>query len=222
MDGEVLPVAHRVEVGAGSRQPAATVEVAVEPREPLLPVSVHVVRQRVAGVLDRLEEGTEERVLGRAPLQDERPLPAPPLVGAREAGLHPLEVRQAVQVVPRLHARLGGPALVVQRVATLEDHPVDAAGATEHLAPGVVDAAVVHVRLGVGLVLPVVEPVPDGDRERRGHVDERVDAEVGAPRLEDQHRGAGIRRQTVGQSASGGSAADDHHVVALGHRLTRR
>ena len=222
VDREVLPVPHRVQVGASGRQTAAPVEVAVEPREPLLPVAVDVVGQRVAGVLDGLEEGTEERVVGRTPLEDQRTLPATPVVGAGEAGLHPLEVGQAVLVVPRLHARLGAPALVVQRVAPLEDHPVDAAGAAEHLAPGVVDAAVVHVGLGVGLVLPVVEPVPDRDGQSSGHVDEGVDPEVGPTGFEDQDRGARVLRQAVGQRTSGGATAHDHHVVALGHRVTDR
>ena len=208
-------MAHRVQVGAGGGQPAAAVEVAVEAREPLLPVAVHVVGQRVAGLLDGLEEGPEQRVLGRASLQDERPVAAAPLVGARQAGLHPLEVGQAVQVVPRLHARLGGPALVVQRVAALEDHPVDAAGAAEHLAAGVVDAAAVHVRLGVGLV---------ASSRRTGCRSGTVSAagmwmngsmrKSERPASRTSTRGAAVRRQPVGQSAAGGSAADDHHVVA--------
>ena len=55
----------RVQVGAGRGEPATAVQVAVEAGEPLLPVAVDVVGERVAGLLGRLEERREERVLGR-------------------------------------------------------------------------------------------------------------------------------------------------------------
>ena len=206
---------HRVQVGAGRGQPAAAVDVAVELREPLLPVAVDVVGQRVAGLLHGLEERAEQRVVGRAALQHQRAVAAAPVVGAGEAALHLLEVRQAVEVVPLLHPRLGAPALVVQRVAALEDHPVDRAGPAEHLAAGVEDLAVVEVRLRVGLVLPVVEPVPDRERQRRRHVDERVDPEVRAAGLEHQHRRTGVRGEPVGERAAGRATAHDDDVVPV-------
>src|SRR5205823_14405262 len=68
---------------------------------------------------------------------------------------------------------LGRPLLVVERVAALEDHAVDRARAAEHLAARVVDAAAVHVRLGLGLVLPVVEAAADRERQRGRHVEVR-------------------------------------------------
>ena len=82
---------------------------------------------------------------------------------------------------------VGAPPLVVQRVAALEDHPVDAARAAEHLAAGVVDPPPVHVRLGLGLVLPVVEATADRERQRGRHVDEDVPQVVGAAGLQDEH-----------------------------------
>ena len=216
LDAEVLAAARRPEVRPRGRHAPATVDVPVELREPLLPVAVDVVGQRVARLLGRGEERPEQRVLGRPTLEQERPVAAAPVVGPRQAGLHPLEVRQAVQVVPRLHARVGGPPLVVHRVAALEDHPVDAAGAAEHLASGVEDLAAVHVRLGVGLVLPVVEAVADGDRQGGGHVDERVLAIVAAAGLQDEDRRGRIGAEPVGDGRPCGAAADDH-VVPLRH-----
>ena len=69
LDLEVGAAADRVQVGPGRGEPAAAVQVAVEPGEPLLPVAVDVVGERVAGLLDRREERREERVRrpGRAP-----------------------------------------------------------------------------------------------------------------------------------------------------------
>ena len=51
----------RMEVRARRAQPPAAADRAVELREALLPVAVDVVRQRVAGLLHRLEERVEER-----------------------------------------------------------------------------------------------------------------------------------------------------------------
>ena len=213
-------MAHRVQVGAGGREAAAAVHVAVEPGEALLAVAVDVVGEVVPRLLGGLEERAEERVGGRPLLEHERAVAAPPLVGAdgavdEQAGLHPLEVGQAVGVAPLLHARLGRPALVVHRVAALEDHPVDARRPAEHLAAGVEHPAAVHVGLGVGPVLPVVEAVADRDRQRRRHVHERVDPPVGVAGLEDQDAGAGIGGDAVGERAAGRATTHDHHVVPV-------
>ena len=123
---------------------------------------------------------------------------APRVVGrGREAGLHPLEVRQAVGVVPGRHPRVGRPALVVERVAALEDLAVDARRAAKDLAAGVVDPPVVHERLGLRFVLPVVEAAADRERQRGRHVDERVDAPVGPAGLEDQDPRARVGGQPI-------------------------
>ncbi len=159
---KVRPAHDGMQVRAGGAEPPAAVDVAVERRETLLPVAVDVVGQGVAGLLHRLEEGPEQRARRGPSLEDKRPLVAAPFAAPGEAGLHLLEVRQAMRIVPRVHARVSRPALVIQRVATLEDHPVDAAGAAEHLPPGVVNLAPAHERLRLRLVLPVVEPAPDG------------------------------------------------------------
>ena len=79
-----------------------------------------------------------------------------------------------------------------------------------------VDAAAAHVRLGLGLVAPVVEAVADRERERRRHVDEDVPERVVAPRLEHQHPVGRILREPVRERAAGGPSADDHEVVVGG------
>ena len=209
---------HRgAQVRLRGRPAAATMDVAVEGGEALLLVAVDVGREFVAGLLDGLEEGAEEGVVDRTALEDQGAALAAPLVGAGAAVLHLLEVRQAVRVVPRLHARVRRPALVVERVAALEDHPVDAAGAAEHLAAAVVDAPSVHVRLGLRRVHPVEARVPDREGQRRRHVDVDLPRMVGATRLEDEHRGRGVLRQAVGERGARGAAADDDVVVPRAH-----
>ena len=215
---EVRPAHHGVQVRPRGGQPAAVVHVAVELREALLAVAVHVVGEREAGLLHGGEERVEQRADGRPALEDERSvMAAERIVGSRcEAVLHPLEVRQAVGVVPGLHPGVARPALVVQRVAALEDHAVDRAGPAEHLAARVVDPAAVHVRLGLGLVLPVVEPVADGERQRGRHVDEDVPEGVVAPCFENQDPSGRIGREPVRQCAAGGASTDDDEIVLGG------
>ena len=214
-DGQVRPAEHGVQVCPRRRQPPPPVDVPVEGGEALLAEAVEVGGQFVAGLLHRREEGREERARGRAPLQHQRAVAAPVLIGARQARLHALEVRQAVAVAPGLHALAGGPAVVVGRVAALEDHAVDGARPAQNLAAGVVDAATAHVRLGLGLELPVVEAIADGERQRRRHVDEDVPAPVAPPGLQDQHTVGGVRAQPVGQCAAGRAAPGDDEVVQL-------
>ena len=210
---EVRALDHGMEVGPRRAQPPAAPDVAVEGREALLSVAVDVGGEFVAGLLGRLEEGLEKRVRGRAALELQRPVAAAILVGAGQARLHLLEVRQAVRVVPRLHAGVVRPALDVERIAALEDHPVDRARAAQHLAARVVDLAAVHVRLGLGLVLPVVEAAADRPGQRGRHVDEDVPLRVHPAGLEDEHAVRRIRSQPVGERTPGRSAPDDDEVV---------
>jgi hypothetical protein len=187
VDFEVRAIHDRVEVGAGGADPPPSVQVAVEGGKPLLPVPVHVVGERIPGFDDGPEEGAEQGVRDRSPFEHERAVTAPPLVAAGETVLHLLEIRQAVGVVPLIHAGIGRPPLVVHGVAALEDHAVDGARPAEDLAPGVVDAPSVHVGLRLGLVLPVVEAAPYREREGGRHVDEDVPRVVGAAGFEDEH-----------------------------------
>ena len=191
-------------------------DVAVERRESLLAIPVHVLGQLVPGLLHRLEEGREEGAVGRSPFQDQRTLASTPSIRAGQAGLHALEVREAVTVVPVGHAGFGGPLVVVGGVPALEDHAVDGAGAAKHLSPGVVDPPTSHVGLGIAPVPPVVEAAPDGEGQGRRHVDEDVPLVVPAPGLQHQDPVGGVGAQPVGQGASGRTASKDDEVVQDG------
>ena len=132
-----------------------------------------------------------------------------------------------MRVVPGLHARVSRPALVVHRVAALEDHAVDRARPAQHLATRVVDLAPAHVGLGLRLIPPVIETVADGERQGGGHVDVDVPQRVVAPCLQHQHPRPRVRAEAVGKTAAGRAPTDDHVVVAhvrslpLSHRTAR-
>ena len=203
LDGQVRTVQDRVQVGPRCGQSSSPMHVAIEGGEALLAESVEIGGQFVPGLLHGLEERHEQGVGGRSPLEDQRSVAAPVLIRAHQARLHALEVRQAMAVAPVLHATLGGPLVVVRRVAALEDHAVDRTRPAENLSPGVVDAAAAHVRLGLGLVLPVVEAITDGECQRGGHVDEHVPAPVAPPCLEDEYPVGRVGAQPVGKCAAG-------------------
>ncbi len=143
---------------------------------------------------------------------------APRIVRVRgQRGLHPLEIGQAVGEVPRLHTRVGRPALEIEWVAALEDLTVDAAAAPEDLAARVEDPTAVHERLGLGFVAPVVEPAADRKRERRRHVDEGVDPPVGAPGLQHENARLRVLGEAVCQHGTRRSTADDDVIELPGH-----
>ena len=216
---EVRTAHHRVQVGARRREAAALVHVAIERGKALLAVAVHVLGERIAGLLDGGKEGVEERAARRTALERERAVVAAEgIVRPRgETVLHPLEVGQAVGVVPGLHPAVRRPALVVQRVAALEDHPVDAARAAQDLPARVVDLAAAHERLGLGLVPPVIEAAADRKRERRGHMDEHVPGPVRPARLQHQHAVGRILGEPVGEDTARRATADDDEVVVRAH-----
>jgi len=142
--GEVC--ARRIAGGVGRRRPADSRRprrmFAVERSETLLPES----RSRPGcgpwpACSAGGEEGLEQGVVGRSPFQPEagrRGRANGSSSGAGRAVLHPLEVGQAVRVVPAgPMPSSAGPALVVEGVSRAgKIHAVDAAGSTEHLAAG--------------------------------------------------------------------------------------
>ena len=171
----------------------------------------------MSGLLDGLEERLEQWAGSRTPLQLEGALAAPPVVLAGQAGLHPLEVREAVRPVPLLATRRCRPAVEVHRVAPLEDHPVDGRRAAQDLAAGVVHPAATHLGFRFGLVHPVVEPVADSHRQGGRHVDDHVGPPVAPTGLDQEYPVGRIGTQAVGQRTARRTTPDDHEVVAIRH-----
>ena len=56
----------------------------------------------------------------------------------------------------------------------------------EHLAPRLVDATSAQVRLGPGLVPPVVEPARQREGQGGRHVNAKVESVISSTRLKDQ------------------------------------
>src|SRR4029079_11985043 len=111
---EVAPASDGMEIGSRRADPPSPPDIPIERREPLLAVAVHVGGRVVAGLLGGLEPGHEQRARRWAALQAERTaVAAPRVIGRRRrAVLHPLEVRQAMRIRPRLHAGARRPTFV--------------------------------------------------------------------------------------------------------------
>jgi len=101
-------------------------------------------------------------------------------------------------------------------MAALEDHGVDAAGTPDQLPAGVLQPPAVHVRLGLGLVAPVVEPAADRETQRAGHVHEEVPQVVWSSGLEQQHAVGRVGAQPVGEHGTGRAGSHDHEVDGIG------
>ena len=83
-DLEVGALLDRMQVGAGGAQSVPAIDVAIKRGKALLAVAVDVLGERIARLLHGGEEGLEQRVDGRTPLELERPVvAAPAIVGRR-------------------------------------------------------------------------------------------------------------------------------------------
>ena len=136
--------------------------------------------------------------------------PALPVQGAADAfvvfGTH--KVGQHIGPAPAGVA-LGGPVVVVGRLATHVNHGVDRAAAAQHLAPGLVAAPAVEPRLRHRALAPTVELQPRHRGQPCGAVDQH--AAVGRSGFQQAHPHGGVLRQTPCQHGPGRAPA--HHDV---------
>src|ERR1039458_8483272 len=109
LDFQILATHDRVQVRARGAQAPTAVDRAVKGGEAFLSVAVHVGGEFVARFLHRFEECAEDGVRDGTAFEDDRTVRASVLVATREAGLHALEVRKTVGVVPLAPPGLGGP-----------------------------------------------------------------------------------------------------------------
>ncbi|MCY1228678.1 hypothetical protein D9M72_410080 [compost metagenome] len=217
MNGQVGPVLGLVEIGErGAAAAPARGGGAVHRTETFLAIAVQVLGLAIAGLLAGLDKGAEQRAdigLGRGHVQ--RAVAAMVVVGALVVGLGLAEVGQAVGVAPVLQRLVLCPAVVVHGVAADIDHAIDQRRTAQPLAAALRHAAVVHMRLGLGHIGPVISRALQRIRQRRRHLGAPVQAPVRAPSFQQQHRDIGILGQPRGQHAAGRARADDDVVVLM-------
>ena len=79
-----------------------------------------------------------------------------------------------MRVIPLIHTRVARPALIVERVAALENHAVYAAGTAKDLTPSVENPTIVHHRFGVTLIAPIIQAIANRYGKRCGHMDKQI------------------------------------------------
>ena len=135
--------------------------------------------------------------------------PAVPVVGTALVVFGAQKVRLHILPAPARVA-LRGPVVVVGVLAPDVDHGVDRAGASQHLATGLVAAPVVQRGLRRGIKAPAVQLELGHHGQPSRAVDEH--AVVGRPRLQQAHAHGGVLSQAAGQHGACRAAAD-HDVV---------
>ncbi len=218
-DGQVRPLAGLVQIATcGAGATTLRGHGPVHRAEAFLLVAVEVGGARVAGLHAGLDHGVEQRVvarLGRG--HADRAVAAVVVVGPDVAGFRLAEVGQAIEVGPVFQALGLGPVVEIQGVAADVAHAVDQRRAAETLAAPALHAPVVHVRLGVCLVGPVVAAPLQWVGQGGGHLGTEVEAVVRAAGFEQQDADVRVFAQTGGQDVTGRAGTDDDVVEFLRH-----
>ena len=139
----------------------------------------------------------------------ERPADAMQLVLAALLILGAAEIRQHIGEAPARIAELA-PVIEILRLPANVQEPVDRRGAAHHLAARLDDLPAAELRLGLGIVEPVVPRIG----EQLGVADRHVDPEIAilAAGLDQQHAMLAAGRQAVCQHAPGAACTDDDVV----------
>ncbi|VTR66341.1 conserved hypothetical protein [Desulfosarcina cetonica] len=214
-DRQVATLLDRVDIGSCRIPAAAAIGGAVEPAEALLLETVDIPGERIARLADSHEKCIEQGIVAAGRGQIKGACRARVGIGADHAALDAFEIGQAVGVGPVGQAVFLGPFLVIHGVAANVDHAVNAAGSAQHLAPGLVDPAVMHEGFGIGLVPPVIGTAGERVSQGRGHVDAKIEAMVRSAGFQHQYAVPGMGAQPVGQNGSGRTAADDNKIVVF-------
>ena len=215
-------MAHGMQVRNRRRAPRAILLRHLVEADAFLHVPVEIVVARIArlrrGVDEHLRQGIGVTQVGHR----ERAEFAMQVVATAAVAFVALEVRQHRIPVPTGRA-LRGPVVVIARVAADVAHRIDRTRTAEHLAARPPQRAVVELRFGRGVVIPVHALLADQLGQARGHVDEGMP--VARAGFEQQHAHLRVRGQAIGEHAAGRTGTDDdvvESVHAMSRQLVRR
>jgi hypothetical protein len=214
-DVQVRPADRGTDVSPAGAPAQTAVDRRLGDVHALLAVAVVVARHPPTGLLAALQQRVIQPVLRLRPAHLHRSDASPPLVGSVAKRLHPLEVGQAVGVVP-LHQSVDSPAVVVERVAAIEDHRVDRRRPAHDPARLLVDFPAVQLRFGPGPVAPLHPLALVDEGQGRRHDQHR--GPIRASSLDEQHRDGGVLAEPARYDAAR-RPRPDHDVVIRLHRV---
>ena len=145
----------------------------------------------------------------------DRSVAAVVVVRARVARFGLFEIGQAVGIRPIGQTVDFRPVIEIQRIATDVAHAVNQRRAAQTFAAPAVHHAVVHIRLRVGFVAPVVGGALQRHGQRGGHLRAKIQSVVGQARFQQQHARVGVLGQARGQYIARTAGANDDVVVFL-------
>jgi hypothetical protein len=203
-----------LEVGGGGAPAALVLGGRLVVAAALLPGAVEVGIERNAGLLAGFEQGFGDFPFVGLVGDSQRSAGAVVFVGAAFVVLGFAEVGQDRGVVPAFVAKLA-PLVVVGGVAAHIDHAVDRAGATEHLAAGLVHGAAVELLFRFGFEFPVHPRIDEGFRVAHRDVDPEF--VVVAAGFQQQDLVAAGFAEAGGKDATGGTGAGHDIVVGFSH-----
>ncbi|CCK14201.1 protein of unknown function DUF140 [Cronobacter universalis NCTC 9529] len=157
-DFQVRALLRGIEIAArGAGAAALRRDEAIHRAKAFLLIAVQIVGARIARLHACLNHRCEQRVVARLAGGDaDRAVAAVVVVRADIARLRFTVVGQAVEIGPALKTRLLRPVVEIHRVAADITHTVNQRRAAESLAAPALHAAVVHIRLRLGFIGPVI------------------------------------------------------------------
>ena len=202
LDLQARVVLDRMEVRCRGAVADAVLDAVLHVGDAVLRVPVVVRVERDAALPRRLDDRRVNRI--RLEVREDahraRPRRRPPL----DALVHGQDVAPRPAVGPEIR-----PRVEIRRRAAHPDHCVEAARASEHASPRPRQAAARRVRLGSGLVGPVLLGEPELVDAARV-VDGRV--RVGPAGLEQEHADIAPVHEAPRHHRAGRAAADDDHI----------
>ena len=182
--------------------------------EAFLLLAVEILGGAELGLARGLQVDLPHRIVGSQPRDMERAALA--VIVAAEFGiiLRALEIGLHVGIGPAGVAERS-PVIVIAPVAADIDHRIDRGRASQPLAARLIADAPVEAGLRHRLERPVVDLARDHqDHGPRGGHHPIV---VGAAGLQQRHRRPGVLRETAGDRAAAGTAADHHKIKRIRH-----
>ena len=215
-DGQIRARFGLVQIAArGAGASALRRDRAVHRAKAFLLIAVKVVGARVARLHARLYHRFKQRVHARLRGGDaHRTVAAVVVVRPHVAGLCLAVIGQAVEVAPVLQTRFFRPVIQIHCVAAHVAHAVDQRRAAQPFTPSALHAAIVHERLWLGFIRPVVALALQREGQRGRHLGAEVKAVVRPARLKQQDGGVRIFSQSCCQYVAG-RAGSDNDVVKL-------
>ena len=173
-------------------------------------IPIVVAGHRVSGLATRLNKGARQGVITHAPGDMQRPATAAPIRIAAVSAIVPvfktLEIGQHVGKSPAFGPHVA-PRVVIAGMAPHVNHAVDRTRPADHFATRCGQPSAPQMRLGFGLIAPIIAGHIHRIAQRAGHIDERTPIRPAVLDYNDTFTSLG---QPVRHGAPGTSSANNN------------